>query len=442
MNRKLTRRAFLGRTTLAAATAGLPAWFLEQTLDAAGPVVPVSPNDKPQIALIGCGGMGRNDARLASAFGDIVAVCDVDSKRAGEAAQQFAGSQAFADYRKLLELPSIDAVINATPDHWHTLINLSAMQAGKDVYSEKPLTLTIDEGRRVVAAAARSKRILQTGSQQRSDPRFRLACELVRNGRVGTLKHIEVILPAGLHGGPFAKSPAPAELDWDTWQGQTPQHDYVRERTHLTFRYWLDYSGGTMTDWGAHHHDIALWGAGFERSGPVKVEGRSLAEPIAGGYDAPSQYEVRYEYANGVTQTTRSTLRNRFDGSVDPAQSADLPVHGVRFEGSDGWIFITRGKIEASRPELIEEPLARKSVELPVSNNHMGNFFDSLRSRKPAICEPEIGHRSVSVCHLGVIALRLGRTLHWNPEKESFVNDREADTFLAREQRKPFVFDS
>ncbi|MEO8427579.1 MAG: Gfo/Idh/MocA family oxidoreductase [Verrucomicrobiota bacterium] len=438
---RTSRRDFLRRATFAAAATGIPPWFLTRTLDAAESAKPLSPNDKPGIALIGCGGRGRNDAKLAAEFGNVVAVCDVDTKRAGEASQQFGNAKVFGEFRKVLERDDVHAIINGTPDHWHTLINLAAMKAGKDVYSEKPLTLTIDEGRRVVAAARKSKRVFQTGSQQRSDARFRLACDLVRNGRLGKLKHIQVVLPVGQQGGPFATSPVPQELDWNTWQGQVAVHDYVPERCHRTFRYWLDYSGGTMTDWGAHHHDIALWGAGYERSGPVSIEGKRLIEPIKGGYDAPSQYEVHYEYPNGVTQTTISTLRNNFDGSTAKEQSQDLPEHGVKFTGADGWIFVTRGKIEASRPELLAESLTERKVELYVSNDHMGNFFDCIRSRKAPICDAEIGHRSVSVCHLGVLAIRLGRKLKWNPETEQFADDVQANTYLTREQRKPYTYE-
>ena len=436
-----TRRSFFKRTALAAAATGVPAWFLEQSLDAADSPIPTLANDKPNIALIGCGGMGRNDATLASVFGNVVAVCDVDTKRAEAASQQFGGAKIFTDFRKVLEHKDLQAVINATPDHWHTFINIAALRAGKDVYSEKPLTLTIDEGKRLVDEVRKSKGILQTGSQQRSDSLFRLACDLVRNGRIGKLRHVSVVLPAGAHKGPFTSSPVPAELDWDQWQGQARATDFMIQRAHGSFRYWLDYSGGTLTDWGAHHHDIALWGMGLDRSGPVSVEGKRMVEEIPGGYDAPSQYRVKYTYANGVTQTTESTLRNRLDGSVDESQSTDLPLHGVKFEGSDGWIFVTRGKIEGSSKDLIEEPLTTRSVELDVSNDHMGNFFDSIRSRNPAICDAEIGHRSVSVCHLGVAAIRLGRKLNWNPELEQFVNDSEADGLLAREQRKPFDYD-
>src|SRR5262249_18562399 len=211
-----------------------------------------------------------------------------------------------------------------------------------------------------VAAVRDSKRILQTGSQQRSDHRFRLACELVRNGRLGKLTHVTTILPSGLRGGPFQPSPVPEGLDWDFWQGQTPNHEYVKERCHFSFRYWYDYSGGTMTDWGAHHNDIALWGMGLDRSGPVTVEGRALVESVPGGDTAASEYEVNYTYANGVTHRCASTTINGPAGQVQrQPQPGELP-NGVKFEGTDGWIFVTRGRIEASRPEILSEPLTSK----------------------------------------------------------------------------------
>ena len=439
---RFNRRAFLKTATTFAAGAGLPLWFAEQTLDAATPAPKLGPHDRPNVLLIGCGGMGRGDANLAKAFGNLVAVCDVDAKHAEAASKQFGGAKVYTDFRRALEHPDLHVVINGTPDHWHTLVNLAALQAGKDIYSEKPLTLTIDEGKRLVAAVKKHRRVLQTGSQQRSDPKFRLACDLVRNGRIGALKHVTVVLPMGLRDGPFAKAEVPAGLDWDLWQGQTPSVDYVPERCHQKFRYWYEYSGGTMTDWGAHHNDIALWGIGLERSGPVSIEGRPLIEMIPGGYSAAQQYEVNYTYANGVTHTCRSTMKNRWDGSVAPDAGKDRPDHGVRFEGSDGWIFVTRGKIEASKPELLSEPLGKRKVSLYTSDNHMKNFFDCIRSREQPICEAEIGHRSVSVCHLGVIAIRLGRKLRWNPRREAFVDDKEANSFVAREQRKPYSYDT
>ena len=397
-----------------------------------------SPNDQPAVGLIGCGGMGRGDAKNASRLGRIVALCDIDDARVAETKKQFPDAATYKDFRKLLEHKGLDVVICGTVDHWHTLVSMAAMRAGKDVYCEKPLTLTIDEGKHLVETARKTKRILQTGSQQRSDKNFRNACELVRNGRIGKLKHISVFLPAGRREGPFKPSPVPEGFDWDAWQGQTPKVEYVKERTHLTFRYWWDYSGGTMTDWGAHHNDIALWGVGMERSGPVEIEGKAMVEMIPGGFTAASEYEVSYKYANGVTHTCRSTPADTWSGGIADKNGQR---NGVKFEGSDGWIWVTRGKIEASKPEMLTEPLPSSAQKLYVSNDHMGNFFECVRSRKQPICDVEIGHRSASVCHLGVISIRLGRGLKWDPAKEQFVNDKEANKYLAREMRKPWTYD-
>lgn len=437
MSHSFDRRTFLK----ASSAALLPAWFIEENLSRAISQEPKSPNDKPNVGLIGCGGMGRGDAKNAARFGKVIAVCDVDEKHAGEASKEHGGAKTYSDFRKLPENKDIHVVVNATPDHWHTLVNLAALKAGKDVYSEKPLTLTIDEGKRLVKAVRASGRILQTGSQQRSDAKFRLACELVRNGRLGKLTEITTILPAGLREGPFKSVAVPKELNWEFWQGQAPEHEYLPQRTHLYFRYWLDYSGGTLTDWGAHHNDIALWAMGLDRSGPLTVEGKPPPKPIEGGYNAPSEYDVEYTYANGVHHRCISTTVNTiFGGQARPPKQGELP-HGVKFQGSEGWIYVTRGKLEASQPELVKEPLKSKKVDLYVSNDHMGNFFECVRTRKAPICEAEIGHRSVSVCHLGVIATRLGRKLNWDPEKEQFTDDKEANSFLAREMRKPWNYE-
>ena len=427
MKINLSRRSFLK----ASAAASVSTFFV-------GSHAADSPNDQPAVGLIGCGGMGRGDAKNASRFGRIVALCDVDDARIAEAKKQWPDAATFKDFRKLLERTDLHAVICGTVDHWHTLVSMAAMRAGKDVYCEKPLTLTIDEGKRLVETARKTNRILQTGSQQRSDKNFRLACELVRNGRIGKLKHVTVFLPAGRREGPFKASAPPQGFDWDYWQGPTAQVDYVKERTHTTFRYWWDYSGGTMTDWGAHHNDIALWGIGLERSGPVEIEGRSMVEMIPGGFTAASEYDVNYTYANGVTHSCKSTTADTWSGGVAEKTGQR---HGVKFEGADGWVWVTRGKIEASNPDLLTNPLPSNAERLYVSNDHMGNFFECIRSRKRPICDVEIGHRSASVCHLGVISMRLGRKLEWDPVKEQFVGDAEANKHLAREMREPWTYD-
>ncbi|MGO9202477.1 MAG: Gfo/Idh/MocA family protein [Limisphaerales bacterium] len=436
----LSRRSFLKSCSLAAAAGGLPAWFVERQLSAA-PAQPLSPNDRPGIGLVGCGGMGRVDAGLASRFGDIVAVCDVDESHAGQAARQFAKAgrtpAKYNDFRKLMERQDVQAIITATPDHWHTLVNMAAAKAGKDVYGEKPLTLTIDEGRRLAQTVRQRQTILQTGSQQRSDARFHLACELVRNGRLGKLREITVWLPAGLREGPFKAAPVPAGLNWDFWLGQAPKVDYLPQRCHLFFRYWYDYSGGTMTDWGAHHNDIALWAVGLP--GPVSVEGKPLAQPVPGGYTAYSEYEVKFTYGNGVVHHVRTTKADNIYGGVEDPKGQR---NGVRFDGQDGWLWVNRGNLKASDPALLTKPLPDNAQRLYGSADHMGNFFDCVRSRKPPICDVEAGHRSASVCHLGAIALRTGLALEWDAAKEQFAGEHapEASRFIAREMRPPYDY--
>lgn len=436
--RTTSRRRFLQSSAAIAAASTLPKWFLEESKGATRPAPRLGPNDQPAIALVGCGGMGRGDAKNAARFGRIVAVCDVDANNLARAKQDHPDAKTYSDFREVMARDDIHAVVCATVDHWHTLVSLAAMKSGKDVYCEKPLTLTIDEGKRLVKTSRETARVLQTGSQQRSDRNFRLACELVRNGRIGKLRHVDVFIPAGLRDGPFPSSPPPEGLNWDFWQGQTPAVPYVKQRCHTSFRYWYDYSGGTQTDWGAHHNDIALWGLGLDPSGPVSVEGRALVQMIPGGYSAASEYEVHYTYANGVTQTTRSTTDdNPFGGITKPEGQR----HGVKFIGSEGWVWVTRGNIQVSNAELLETPLPSDAIRLPRSDDHMANLFESIRSRQPTICPPEVGHRSASLCHLGVLSVRLGRKLKWDPAGEHFVDDKEADGWLAREQRKPWTYD-
>jgi predicted dehydrogenase len=437
----ISRRSFLKRCSLAGAAAGLPAWFLERDLAEAAPVRKLGPNDRPAIALVGCGGQGRGDANNAKRFGDIIAVCDVDAEHAAAAAKQFAGDgktpAIFNDVRKLMERDDIEVIVNGTPDHWHTLVNIAAAKAGKDVYGEKPLTLTIDEGHHVIRAVRKGKIVFQTGTQQRSSSRFRLACELVRNQRLGQLKQITVWLPAGLREGPFSSKPVPPELNWDFWQGQTPYVDYVPQRCHQTFRFWYDYSGGTMTDWGAHHNDIARWAVGLD--GPVTIEGAPSIQPIPGGYTAFSDYEVTFTYANGVRQVVKTTPDDTIYGGVVKENGQR---NGLKFEGTNGWIWVNRNEILASDDALLSTPLPAGAQRLYASDNHMGNFFDCVRSRKLPVADVETGHRSASVCHLGVIAMRLGRKLEWDPAREKFTGEgaRENNKLLAREMRKPFNY--
>jgi predicted dehydrogenase len=423
----VSRRHFIKQSTVVAAAATLPGWFLEDSRSYAAAAQPRSANDKPGIALIGCGGQGRGDTNWAKNYGNVVAVCDVDENHMEQAAKQFTvdgkAPVKIKDFRRVLERDDVQVVINGTPDHWHTLVNLAAARAGKDIYSEKPLTLTIDEGKRLVSEVKKWGTVFQTGSQQRSDPRFRLACELVRNGRIGKLQYMWVGLPTGPREGPFSPQPVPPGMDYDFYLGQAPKVPYNGHNAHWNFRWWYAFSGGQMTDWGAHHNDIAQWGNGTERSGPVYVDGKQLKTMIPGGYDAASDYVVYFKYANGVQMIATNQAPN-----------------GVRFEGTNGWIFVDRGQLTASNKDLLEQPLDSNAERLYKSDNHMGNFFECIRTRQAPICDVEIGHRSISTAHLGVISVRLGRPLQWNPEKEQFVGDREANRWVSREMRKPYDY--
>jgi predicted dehydrogenase len=438
----ISRRRFLRRCATLAAMTGLPLWFITQREARAAETVPMpSPNDRPGIALVGCGGMGKGDAKNASRFGEIVAVCDVDRTHAEIAAKMFTVDgkvpRIYSDFRKVMEDPNVHIVVNATPDHWHTLVNIAAARAKKDVYGEKPLTLTIDEGRRLVKIVHENGIVLQTGTQQRSDPRFRLACELVRNERIGKLLRAKVWLPAGLSGGPFDPIPVPDGLDWDFWQGQAPKFDYVKERCHGTFRFWYEYSGGTMTDWGAHHNDIAYWAIG--QLAPHEVEGIPLSKPIPGGYTTFADYKVNYTYADGTELNIATTRDDTIYGKhINP----NGQPNGIRFEGTNGWIWVNRDGISASNPAILTAALPDDAIRLYESNDHMGNFFECVRSRKLPICDVETGHRSATMCHLGAISMRTGKKLKWDATTERFVgwHAHKANAYITREMRKPYDY--
>lgn len=434
-----SRRSFLKTTGAVAAASSLPSWFIDECAaqGTTQQAVSLPPSERVNLALIGCGGQGRGDARNAQRHGKIVAVCDVDIRHLANARKDFPGAEGYSDFRKLLERKDIDAVICGTVDHWHTLVSMAAMKAGKDIYCEKPLTLTIDEGKRLVEVQRQTKRVLQTGTQQRSSIYFRLACNLVRNNRIGKIQKVEVWIPAGLRQGPFKTSPVPEGFDYNFWLGQTPKVEYVKEKTHFSFRYWWDYSGGTMTDWGAHHNDIVLWALDMDGSGPVSIEGRQLIDMIPGGFTAASEYEVIYTYANGIVHTCKSTTASEWHGGVKDPNGQQ---HGIKFHGSKGWIWVTRGSIKASERRILTEKFPEDAKYVYLSNDHIGNFIDCVKSRKVPICPAETGHRSASLCHLGVIAIRLGRKLRWDPVNEQFIGDTEANRYIAREMRKPYDY--
>jgi predicted dehydrogenase len=439
---QISRRSFLKQCTVVAAATGLPLWFVERELAAADvPAKITSPNDRPGVALIGCGGMGQGDAQNAAQYGDIVAVCDVDSRHVEQCVTRFTKDGrkpvGYSDFRKLLERDDVHAVLQATPDHWHTLINIAAAKAKKDVYGEKPLTFTIDEGRHVIKAVRENKIVFQTGTQQRSSVYFHLACELVRNGRLGKLTEIHVFVPAGVRGNHFAKVPVPPEFNYDFWLGQAPAAEYFTERCHFNFRWWFDYAGGPVTDWGAHHNDIARWALGLD--GPVAIEARVITPPLPDGYTTPGEFEATLDWANGVKQIVRTTTAESPGGGV---LEPDGQRNGIKFIGPDGWIWVNRDGISASDTDLLHAKPSDLKVKLEVSKNHMGNFFDCLRSRQDPVANVETGHRSASIGHLIIIALRTGRKLQWDPAREVFTGTgaTEANPWLARKMRAPYDY--
>lgn len=414
---KLNRRSFLAASTVLAAP-----YFI--------PFRAFGANDRIVTAHIGVGGQGTGNLNAFLGKGvSPAAVCDVDSERLAKALKVVTDKghacEGFRDYRKLLEQKDIDAVVISTPDHWHALTTIHACQAGKDVYCEKPLTLTVAEGRRMVEAARNHQRIVQTGSQQRSDNRFRQACELVRNGRLGKISEIQVALPGcNFSGPPVADSDPPADLDYDLWLGPAPKRPYNQKRVHYNFRFFWDYSGGQMTNFGAHHIDIAQWALGMDESGPITTEGTAEYHPD-NWYEVTMACRITHTYANGV--------------KLIVGQGQKDIKGAVTFIGEKGRIEVDRSKITADKEELLQEPLSDSAERLYKSANHHSNFLECIKSRKLPICDVEIGHRSATVCHLSNIAARLGRKIRWDPVKETIIGDDEAAGMLSRPYRQPWA---
>lgn len=435
MTRRVTRREFLKRGA-GWMTATAAPWIIPAS--ALGLARRPSPSSRIGMGIIGTGGMGIADMKsfLWHDHVQVVAVCDVDTAHREEAKQEaekhyaehapsggYRGCAALHDFRELLARPDIDAVVVATPDHWHAPVTIAAVEAGKDVYCEKPLTRTVAEGRLVVEAVRRRGRVLQVGSQQRSDRRFRHACELVRNGRIGRLHTVRVWLPGGVETGLHPPEPVPKGFDYDFWLGPAPWAPYAQARCHKNWRHQWDYAGGLVADWGAHHLDIAHWGMGLDESGPVEVAG-SAEWPSEGLYDMPLRYEVTYRYANGVTVIARD--------------ERDGDENGVSFEGTKGKVFVSRDTIRTEPASLAEARIGPNELRLYESTWHHGDFIECVRTRSEPVAPVETAHRSATACHLGNIALRLGRTLRWDPARERFENDPEADRLLARANRAPW----
>ncbi len=427
----ITRRTFL-KAALAAAAA--PYVVPASILGAAAP---------SNVLTMGCIGVGRQGYGNMRAFLEharILAVCDVDARRAANAKKTvethyaarlgkdvYKGCDVHNDFRDLVARPDIDTCLICTPDHWHVIIAMAAAGAGKDVFVEKPLSLTIPEGRALSDAVRRYGRVLQVGSQQRSDGRFRFACELVRNARIGKLHTVTVILDTDPGTTPQPVMPVPDGLDYDFWLGPAPWAPYTEKRVHPQQDYdrpgWLrisDYSGGMMTGWGSHHNDIAQWGMDTERTGPVEIEGRAEF-PKDGLWDVHGKFRVEARYASGL----RLIMHDGPDG--------------IRFEGTDGWVCVNRARIDAQPKSLLKEPIGPGEVQLYRSNDHKGNFLECVRTRREPIADVEVGHRSASLCHLANIAMKIPRRLRWDPVAETFVDDAEANRMMVRGMRSPWT---
>lgn len=420
-----------------------------------------SANARPRIGVVGCG--VRWDKRVFSPdgrygvgkqfpkFGDIVTVCDVDAIRRDRAKEIVKGwlgksPDSASDYRKIIDDPKIDVIHVSTPDHWHAKVAIEAMLAGKDVYCEKPMTLTIEEGRLICDVCKKTGAVFQVGTQQRSTPQFVKAIAMIRDGRLGELRRVE----CGIGGAPTSPEiPAadpPKHFDWDRWLGPAPLTTYRFQagapniigswsRSHYEFRWWYDYSGGKLTDWGAHHVDIATWGMDKTDTGPISIDPVLTEHPVAfedgfptveNQYNTATKFKIKAVYEDGVKLTIRHDTDN-----------------GILFEGTRGRIFVNRGKLVGKPVEdLKSDPLPEGAIEKAYKGRklteHVANFFDAVANRTEPISDVFSHHRALTTCHLAGIAARIGRKIHWDPDSERVVNDRLAQSLVAREKRTGF----
>jgi predicted dehydrogenase len=453
-NHHLSRRQFL-QTTLA----GVAGVTIVPTIVPSSVLGADAPSNKIQIGQIGCGRIAHDmdmPGILKHDIARIVAVCDLDSKRLqhgkafveGTYAKKLGNDKAvavktFGDYRELLRDGHVDAIAVSTPEHWHAELVIAGALAGKDIYVQKPLSMTLVEGRAVSDTVCAQKRAFQIGSQQRSSSQFRIACELVRNGRIGKLHTVKIGLPVDPSGGSTQQMPLPPNLNYEMWLGCTSKEPYTEDRVHpqnsISDRPgWLridSYCLGMITGWGSHHVDIAHWGMGTELTGPIEIEGRAEF-PKTGLWNVHGPYHIEAKYATGVTMIIDNNFPN-----------------GVRFEGDKGWIFVTRGPekvtasdpatafgkaLEASDPQILDSKIGPNEIHLYRSNDHHLNWLTSIQTRQPAVTTPEEAHRSTSACILGWIAMKLGRKLTWDPVKEVFIGDDQANSMRSRPERAPY----
>lgn len=452
-----SRRRFLAGAARATAMAGVVAGF--PTIVPASVFGQMAPSNRINVGAIGMGRISRvHDLPGIWKFDHarIMAVCDLDSKRAEEAktfvngyysksaGKPYDGVTSYTDYRELLANRDVDAVVISTPDHQHAVPAMAAVAAGKDVYLQKPASLTIAEGRALSDAVHRSGRIFQIGSQQRSSPQWRYAAELVRNGRIGQLKTVQVGLPGDPSGSDEKEMPIPSNLNYDAWLGSTQVVYYTENRVHPQSGFgrpgWLrceQFGAGMITGWGAHHLDCAHWAMDTEYTGPIEISGTAQF-PTSGLWNVHGPFRTEGLYANGVRMIV----------------SGEFP-NGLRFEGTEGWIFVSRGNeavtasdpqsrltdnqaLAASNPAIIKSVIGQNEIHLEESADHHGNWLAAVRSRKQPIAPVEIAHRSCSACLLHHIAMKLPRKLHWDPARERFKDDDEANAMLSRPQRYPY----
>ena len=435
----MSKSANIGRRQFIKRTAGLTVGGLVfpyiVSSSALGNSGTVAPSNRIVMGGIGLGSMGTGDMHgfLGKRGVQIVAVCDVD-KRHRDNAKRIVDERygnkdcgSYNDYRELIGRGDLDAVFTALPDQWHAVISVAAARAGLHIHGQKPLARTISGGRAICEAVKRYGVIWQTGSQQRSGGNFHRACELVINGRIGKVKHVEVGLPNGRDSGTQPLLEVPKELDWDMWLGPAPWRPYMDfggGGCHWDWRWIMDYSGGQLTDWAGHHIDIAHWGLGLDRTGPVEIEGRGVY-PKDGLYNVPTAYKIHCKYATGV--------------EIVVANASQQPKGmGAAWYGEKGWIHVNRGGLWAEPASILKEEIGPSEIRLYKSNDHKQNFLDCIKSGRETICPAEIGHRSISAGLLGEIAMLTERKLKWDPEKERFINEPYANKYLSRPMRSPW----
>ena len=424
MTKPLGRRRFLASS---AAVFGVPLILPSRVLGLGNAV---APNSKVRLACIGVGGMGTGNLNsfLTDERVEIVAVCDADSGRratAGNTAKLKEGDL-YRDFREVIARKDVDAVMNATPDHWHATVATAALAAGKDMYSEKPLASGIAEGRAVCQAVEKYGRVLQCGTWRRSGMKTRLACEWVRNGHIGDLKVIEVGVPGvfGIQGGFDGTEPAqaaPPELDWEMWLGPAPQADYTPARAHYNFRWIPDYAPGYITDWGAHFLDVAQWGAGMDDTSPAEISATAVKRRDKGVYTAPESFRIEYQYPNGTRVVMVST--------TDPKE------WGIRFVGTKGTIFTENERLDTDPVSLRAVRPKDGDVKLFESKNHHRNFIDAVLTRGQTAAPAPVAQRAATMCHLGAISAVLGRPVKFDSAAENFGKDEEANRLLLRAPR-------